>query len=198
MSPKSTKFNLPSLVKDTRTRTSRNNNKKGGGAILPGGYTNYSASSMAPSLWSPYARPPRRSKKLVLLWVGTFLFIGFVTWYLSSRHRMANSYAEVLTDAPPKEAAVEEYRGFEFQRKHTSSSAAGDYDKEYHRQSLSRAIQSILKSEEVDRKAKVPTALPLEHWIPQSSYPGYPSSSMKALCIEFAQLATELQDGRTG
>ncbi|ROW04023.1 hypothetical protein VSDG_00977 [Cytospora chrysosperma] len=109
MSPKSTKkFNLPSLVKDTRTRTSRNN-KKGDGAILPGGYGNYTiSSSMAPSLWSPYARPPRRSRKLVLIWVGTFLFLGFFTWYLATRHRMANSYAEVLTEAPGKEAVVEE------------------------------------------------------------------------------------------
>ncbi|KUI67827.1 hypothetical protein VM1G_03514 [Cytospora mali] len=180
---------------------------------------------MAPSLWSPYARPPRRSKKLVLLWVGTFLFIGFVTWYLSSRHRMANSYADVLTDAPPKEAAVEDasnssapqteiilsrprgvYTGEYLSKRRShgrsryskSSSATGDYDKEYHRQSLSRAIQSILKSEEVDRKAKAPTALLSEQWIPQSSHPGYPSSSMKALCMEFAQLATELQDGWTG
>lgn len=112
MSPKSTKFSLPSLVKDTRTRTSRNN-KKGGGAILPGGYYGSygpsSASSMAPSLWSPYARPPRRSKKLVLLWIGTFLLIGFLTWYLATRHaRMTNSYEDVLTEAPPKEAVVEE------------------------------------------------------------------------------------------
>lgn len=108
MSPKPKKFNLPSLVKDTRTRTSRNNNRKGSGPILPGGYGNYPSSSMAPSLWSPYARPPRRSKKLVLLWVGTFLFIGFFTWYLATWHRMANSYEEVLTEAPGKEAVVEE------------------------------------------------------------------------------------------
>lgn len=115
MSPKSTKFSLPSLVKDTRTRTSRNN-KKGdgvgrGGGILPGGYGSYSASpsSMAPGLWSPYARPPRRSRKLVLLWVGTFLLIVLLTWYMSTRHvRMANSYEDVLTEAPPKEPVVEE------------------------------------------------------------------------------------------
>lgn len=111
MSPKASKFSLPSLVKDTRTRTSRSNNKKGGGPILPGGgyYGSHGpSSSMAPGLWSPYARPPRRSKKLVLLWISTLLFIGFMTWYLATRHnQMANSYEDVLTEAPPKEAAVE-------------------------------------------------------------------------------------------
>ncbi|KAK7746973.1 hypothetical protein SLS53_002161 [Cytospora paraplurivora] len=112
MSPQSSKkFSLPSLVKDTRTRTSRHNKKGYGGGILPGGgnYGSYgSASSMAPGLWSPYARPPRRSKKLVLLWIGTLLFIGLFMWYLATRNaRIANSYEEVLTDVPPKEAVVD-------------------------------------------------------------------------------------------
>lgn len=69
----------------------------------------YSPSSAAPSLWSPYARPPRRSKKLVLLWLITFLIIGFFTWYISTRRgAMTETYAEVLTEAPPKEIVVDE------------------------------------------------------------------------------------------
>lgn len=113
MSPQpSTKFSLPSLVKDTRTRTSRHNKKGHGGGILPGGgyHGSYgAASSMAPGLWSPYARPPRRSRRLVLLWFGTLLLLGLFVWYLAARSaRLASSYEEVLTDAPPKEAAVDE------------------------------------------------------------------------------------------
>lgn len=109
----STKFSLPALVKDTRTRTKKFSNKRGGeGGLLPGAYGSYgvySPSSAAPSLWSPYARPPRRSKKLVLLWLVTFLIIGFFTWYISTRRGgMTETYAEVLTEAPPKEIVVGE------------------------------------------------------------------------------------------
>lgn len=109
----STKFSLPALVKDTRTRTKKFTSRRGGeGGLLPGAYGSYgvySPSSAAPSLWSPYARPPRRSKRLVLLWLLTFLIIGFFTWYISTRRGgMTETYAEVLTEAPPKEIVVDE------------------------------------------------------------------------------------------
>lgn len=109
----STKFSLPALVKDTRTRTKKFTNKRGGeGGLLPGAYGSYGVagpSSAAPSLWSPYARPPRRSKKLVLLWLLTFITVGFLTWYLSTRRGASTeSYAAVLTEAPPKEIVVDE------------------------------------------------------------------------------------------
>jgi hypothetical protein len=109
----STKFSLPALVKDTRTRTKKFSSKRGGeGGLLPGAYSSYgvySPSSAAPSLWSPYARPPRRSKKLVLLWLFTLFIIGSFTWYLSRRRSaMSETFADVLAEAPPKEAVVDQ------------------------------------------------------------------------------------------
>ncbi|ROW03822.1 hypothetical protein VMCG_05400 [Cytospora schulzeri] len=79
-----------------------------------------------------------------------------------------------------------------------SRSSTGDYDREHHRKSLSRAVKAILKSEEAGRKAKAPQALELKDWIPVSFPPPYSNTSMEGLCMEFAQLATELQKGWTG
>lgn len=132
-------FNLPSswsLIKDTRTRTSRGatGGDDGGGGILPGGGygsrgtrgtrknkrpASSPSSMMAGSgnsnnnvsgrWWSPYARPPRRSRKLVLLWVGAFLAALLLTWWVRTRHgELARSYAEVLMHEPQKVPVVEE------------------------------------------------------------------------------------------
>jgi len=50
--------------------------------------------TMARSLYSPYGPRPRRSGVLVLLWMATFLFILFVTWYITTRHgETAREYA---------------------------------------------------------------------------------------------------------
>lgn len=79
----------------------------------------------------------------------------------------------------------------------SSNSATGQYIIEHHRQSLSRAAKAILKSEEADMKAKAPKALSLQDWIPLPSPLATPSTSMEDLCMEFARLATELQNGWT-
>lgn len=160
-------FNLPSswsLIKDTRTRTSRagdgggsnttnfffkadKDDERTGGGILPGGgygsrkgggggtrnhhyHPNKnklprrkgsfsSSSAMADNnnnrWWSPYARPPRRSKRLVLVWLGAFLAALLLTWGLraagsgrggeegvGARPGLAKSYEEVLGQEPQK------------------------------------------------------------------------------------------------
>lgn len=124
-------FNLPSswsLIKQTRTRTSGapaeyHDTTGGEGGILPGGGWYGSkknhrghrrkraapSSSMAGQWWSPYARPPRRSKRLVVLWLGAFLVAGLVTWWISTRHRgLARSYADVLVHQPQQVPVVDE------------------------------------------------------------------------------------------
>ncbi|KAL2116619.1 hypothetical protein VTJ04DRAFT_8787 [Mycothermus thermophilus] len=45
---------------------------------------------MRGKLFSPYARPRRRSPRLVLVWLGTFFFLLFLVWYLNTRHREAS------------------------------------------------------------------------------------------------------------
>lgn len=103
----SSQFNLPTswnMIKDTRTRTGGD-----GGDVLPGGYDTikggrggakgYSkrkrdgGNNSNARFWSPYARPPRRSKKLVLIWLGAFLVIGVLTWYIASSSRRKASDA---------------------------------------------------------------------------------------------------------
>ncbi|ROW17119.1 hypothetical protein VPNG_01187 [Cytospora leucostoma] len=77
------------------------------------------------------------------------------------------------------------------------SSATGNYNRVHHEQGLTRGIQAILRSKKADTKAKTPTAVPLEGWTPQISPLGARSRLLEDLCLEFAQLATELQDGWT-
>lgn len=75
------------------------------------------------------------------------------------------------------------------------SSATGNYSRDHNQQVPSRGIQAILRSKKADTKAQTPTAVPLEGWTPQISPLGPRSRLMEDLCLEFAQLATELQDG---
>lgn len=124
-------FNLPSswsLIKQTRTRTGGHSaeyhdDTGAGGGILPGGGWYGSkkgtrgqrkkrtapSSSMAGQWWSPYARPPRRSKKLLVLWLGAFLAAGLITWWVSTGHgELARSYAGVLVHQPQQVPVVDE------------------------------------------------------------------------------------------
>lgn len=120
-----------SLIKDTRTRTSRfdeadDEHKSwfgkaaaGSGPLLPvankggGYYTRKTRSSRGTAgggrkFWSPYARPPRRSRRLVVVWLCGFLIAGLLTWWISTRHmQMARSYAEVLVHQPEKVPVVD-------------------------------------------------------------------------------------------
>lgn len=117
MPPQLAKLPL-SLIRDTRTRTRTSPTYSGGGGggegILPGGGYKSSSSSRRKGgamarggggnkFWSPYARPPRRSKRLVVLWIGTFVLAGLFTWWVRARHgELARSYAEVLMARPGK------------------------------------------------------------------------------------------------
>lgn len=87
-----------------------------GGGILPGGYDTinkkgglknkyYNKRKRDNKFWSPYARPPRRSKRLVLVWVGAFLLAGFLTWYIASRSRISTKGVDVAGSgsAPPEQ-----------------------------------------------------------------------------------------------
>ncbi|KAK3901439.1 hypothetical protein C8A05DRAFT_34873 [Staphylotrichum tortipilum] len=42
---------------------------------------------MAKKYFSPYSPRRRQSPRLVLVWVSTFVFILWMTWYISTRHR---------------------------------------------------------------------------------------------------------------
>lgn len=75
-------------------------------------------------------------------------------------------------------------------------SASGGYDIRRRQQSLSRAIHTISMLKKAD-KTKVKTALSLQDWTPLPSL-GYSSSPMEELCMEFARLATDLQNGWIG
>lgn len=72
-------------------------------------------------------------------------------------------------------------------------SATGGYASEYHRQSLSRAV--ILISGITDTKAETPKDLTLQYWFPILSPLASSSGPMEGFCMEFARLATELQNG---
>ncbi|KAL2185057.1 hypothetical protein L209DRAFT_690972 [Thermothelomyces heterothallicus CBS 203.75] len=37
--------------------------------------------------FSPYAPRRRRSPRLVLIWVSVFLFLLWITWYITTRHK---------------------------------------------------------------------------------------------------------------
>ncbi len=44
---------------------------------------------------SPYGPRPRRSAQLIVAWVLCFLFILFVTWYITTKHEeTARSYTD--------------------------------------------------------------------------------------------------------
>lgn len=52
---------------------------------------------MPRQFFSPYGPRPRRSARLVILWMVAFLTILWLTWYISSRHReRAKPYVEEL------------------------------------------------------------------------------------------------------
>lgn len=42
---------------------------------------------MPKTYFSPYSPRRRRSARLVLIWVFMFVFIAYMTWYISTRHR---------------------------------------------------------------------------------------------------------------
>ncbi len=44
--------------------------------------------------FSPYAPRRRRSTRLVLIWVSLFVFILYVTWYLSRHREQTKPYVE--------------------------------------------------------------------------------------------------------
>lgn len=121
-----------SLIKDTRTRTNRHDRygngdddqhpqhhkswfgggggRRAGGPILPV-YKSKRRSSGAASgamarntLWSPYYAPRRRSKRLVLLWLGAFFVVGFVTWWCMSTFRRGEP--ELGGAKPPERVPV--------------------------------------------------------------------------------------------
>ncbi|KAI1846468.1 hypothetical protein JX265_005008 [Neoarthrinium moseri] len=52
---------------------------------------------MAFNIASPYGPRARRSQRFVLLWLAAFLLVGFMTYYLATRHRDASStYAKMI------------------------------------------------------------------------------------------------------
>jgi len=50
------------------------------------------------SALSPWGYGPRRrrSPRLVLIWMGIFLFILYMTWWISSRRRETDAYDRML------------------------------------------------------------------------------------------------------
>ncbi|KAK7921039.1 hypothetical protein PG985_009061 [Apiospora marii] len=58
---------------------------------------NNSKMNMLGAKYSPYARP-RRSKRLVVVWMAVFVFILVVTYYLNRRQRAMNLVAEPLAE----------------------------------------------------------------------------------------------------
>jgi hypothetical protein len=52
-------------------------------------------------LYSPYRSRPRKSKRLVIIWVGAFIGILLLTWYISTRHKgTAKTYASEFLMKP--------------------------------------------------------------------------------------------------
>jgi hypothetical protein len=54
------------------------------------------------NMYSPYGPRPRHSSRLVILWVGCFFLIVFLTWYLNTRHKdTAAEYASKIVGMKP-------------------------------------------------------------------------------------------------